>query len=118
MTRVVLVRAKCWGKGKLMSDFATALDNLKAGDKVTRERWNGPGQWVVLQHGYPEGVPINRNTAEATGIPEGDIIVFRPYLMLRAADKSFVPWVPTVSDVLADDWYVTEGGDYERGTDQ
>ena len=85
-------------------NFSTALDELKTGARITRHRWNAPGQFVVFQKGYPDGVAINANTAEATGIPEGTVCAFRPYLLLRTADGSFVPWEPTVSDVLAEDW--------------
>jgi hypothetical protein len=86
-------------------DFSEALVRLRlVGSKVTRQGWNAPGQYVVLQKGYPDGIAINANTAQATGIPEGTVCVFRPYLMLCTADDSFVPWVPTVSDVLALDW--------------
>ena len=87
-------------------DFGQVLNELKIGHKIARDGWNGPGQFVVLQAGYPDGIAINRNTAEATGIPEGTVCRFRPYLMLRTADGSFVPWAPSVSDVLADDWQV------------
>jgi Protein of unknown function (DUF2829) len=85
-------------------DFGDALAHLRASARLTRETWNAPGQFVVLQAGYPDGIPINANTARATGIPEGTVCRFRPYLMLRTADGSFVPWAPTVSDVLAEDW--------------
>lgn len=71
---------------------------------MTRSSWNAPGQFVVHQPGYPEGIGINANTAAALALPEGTVVAFRPYLMLRTADGSCVPWVPTVSDVLADDW--------------
>jgi hypothetical protein len=86
--------------------FEVALLNLKQGRKVTRGGWNAPDQFVVLQKGYPDGIAINANTAEATGIPQGTVCVFRPYLMLCTADGSFVPWAPTVSDVLAEDWKI------------
>lgn len=85
-------------------DFSEALDLLKNSTKLARSGWNAPGQWVVLQAGYPDGIAINANTAAATGIPEGTVCQFRPYLMLHAADGSFVPWAPTASDVLAEDW--------------
>lgn len=88
--------------------FEKALATLKHGGKVTRAGWNAPGQFVVLQKGYPDGIALNANTAEATGLKEGTVRVFRPYLMLQAADNSFVPWVPTVSDVLAEDWGTVE----------
>jgi hypothetical protein len=86
------------------TDFSSALDYVKDGDRIARTGWNGAGQYVVLQRGYPEGIAINANTAEATGIPQGTVCVFRPYLMLRTADGTFVPWAPSVSDVLAEDW--------------
>jgi hypothetical protein len=93
-------------------DFSAALAWLKSGMKITRTGWNAPGQYVVLQRGYPDGIAINANTAQATGIPEGTVRSFRPYLLLHCADGSFVPWQPTVSDVLADDWlFATPDGD-------
>jgi hypothetical protein len=85
-------------------DFSLALTALKTGARIARTGWNAAEQFVVLQAGYPDGIGINANTARATGIPEGTVCAFRPYLMLRAADGSFVPWAPTVSDVLAEDW--------------
>jgi hypothetical protein len=85
-------------------DFGQALAALKNGSKVAREGWNGPDQFVALQAGYPDGIPINANTAQATGIPVGTVCRFRPYLMLQTADGSHVPWAPSVSDVLAEDW--------------
>lgn len=85
-------------------DFSEALRLLKTGSKVTRAGWNGPGQWVVYQPGYPNGIAINANTAAATGMPEGTVAVFRAYLMLRCVDGSFVAWVASQSDLLEDDW--------------
>lgn len=90
-------------------DFSDALKQVKAGEKIHRRNWNGLGQWVVYQKGYPNGIAINANTSEATGLPMGEVHVFRPYLMLHAADGSFVPWAPSVSDVLADDWLIKLG---------
>ena len=84
--------------------FEKALATVKHGGKITRSGWNAPGQFVVLQKGYPNGIPVNANTAEALGIEEGTVRAFRPYLLLQTADGSFVPWVPTVSDMLAEDW--------------
>lgn len=91
-----------------MLDFSKALVQLHLGDRITRAGWNAPGQFVAYQKGYPNGIAINANTAEATGLPEGTVCVFRPYLILRTADGSFVPWQPTSSDVLALDWMVAE----------
>jgi hypothetical protein len=87
-------------------DFGAALAAVKGGSKISREGWNGKGMWVVHQPGYPDGIAINANTAEATGIPQGTVCRFLPYLILRAVDGAFAPWVPSISDVLAEDWQV------------
>lgn len=84
--------------------FSKALMLVKAGAKIARQGWNGWGMFVVYQKGYPGGIPINKNTAEATGIPEGTICPFRPYLMMFTAQGDFVPWVASQTDILADDW--------------
>ncbi|MFC8332708.1 DUF2829 domain-containing protein [Streptomyces olivaceus] len=85
-------------------DFGDALRALDAGARVTRSGWNGQGKFVVQQKGYPDGIAINANTAAATGLPEGTLARFRPYLMLRTVDGSFVPWVISQTDALAKDW--------------
>ncbi|WP_405909536.1 DUF2829 domain-containing protein [Streptomyces sp. NBC_00828] len=86
-------------------NFGEALESLKEGARVGRAGWNGKGMYVALQAGYPDGIPINANTAEATGIPQGTVCRFRPYLMMKTAgDNEFVPWVISQTDALADDW--------------
>lgn len=74
------------------------------GAKVRREPWP-VGQFVVRQKGYPDGIPINANTAEATGLAEGTLCRFLPYLMVYLpAAQAFVPWVAHHYDQLATDW--------------
>lgn len=90
------------------SDFGYALNALRSGKRVTRQGWNGKGQFVVFQKAYPDGIPINKNTAEALGQPEGTIRSFRPYLMFSTVQGDLVPWVAAQSDLLADDWQVVE----------
>lgn len=87
-------------------DFSDALGELKMGNQLTRKSWNATGQFVMYQKGYPEGIPINKNTAEATGIPEGTTCRFSPYFMLLNAQAVFVPWVPSTGDLLAKDWFI------------
>jgi len=85
-------------------DFGDALRAAKDGARITRSGWNGKGMFVVHQKGYPDGIPINANTAEATGIPQGTVCLFQPYLMMYTGCDTFVPWVISQSDALADDW--------------
>lgn len=85
-------------------DFSDALQLLKMGSRLSREGWNGRDMYVVRQKGYPDGIHINANTAEATGEPEGSLHRFLPYLMMKTADGSFVPWLASQTDILAEDW--------------
>lgn len=85
-------------------DFSDALRACKDGFKITRDDWNAPGQYVVCQKGYPNGIPINENTAKATGGVVGAVCKFAPYLMLRNAQEVFVPWQPTQGDLMAENW--------------
>jgi len=87
-----------------MADFGDALRLLRVGHRLSRAGWNGKGMFIVLQAGYPDGIPINKNTAQATGIEQGTVCRFRPYLMMFTADGEFVLWVASQTDLLADDW--------------
>ena len=91
-----------------MSDFnhgfEWALTQLRQGHRVCRNGWNGKGLWIFYQEGYPDGIPINANTAKATGIAQGTVCKFSPYLMIKSIDNSFVPWLASQTDLLCLDW--------------
>ena len=89
-------------------NFGVALDLLKKGCRVAREGWNGKGMFVVFQKGYPDGIPCNKQTADAWGMDEGDLFKCNPYLQIRQMDGSHSMWVPSIGDVLAEDWVVVE----------
>lgn len=88
--------------------FELALKFLKSGYRVARRGWDGKGMWLVLQKGYPDGIPINKNTADATDIAEGTVCRFLPYLMMKTADNdaTFVPWLASQTDLLSEDWII------------
>jgi hypothetical protein len=88
--------------------FGIALELLKEGCKVAREGWNGKGMYAVYQKGYPDGIPCNRQTAEAWGLEEGDLFKCNPYLQIKQADGSHSMWMPSVGDILAEDWVLVE----------
>jgi hypothetical protein len=64
--------------------------------------------YLAYQAGYPGGIPINANTATATGLPEGTVCKFLPYIMMRTVDGSFVPWLASQTDVLSFDWEIAD----------
>lgn len=87
--------------------FEWALEQLRMGKKVARSGWNGKDMYIVLQKGYPDGIPINQNTAEATGIAKGAVCRFLPYLMIKvqcSGTPAFVPWFASQADLLGADW--------------
>lgn len=88
--------------------FGEALQKLKEGKRVARRNWNGKGMFVVRQKGYPEGIPCNKQTAEAFGYNEGDLFKCRPYLQMRCADGTHQMWLASQSDLLEEDWYVVD----------
>ena len=65
-------------------DFGEALKRLKAGKHVARDGWNGKGLW--LEYVLPFGLKL-------------------AHIRLCYPDKSFVPWTPSQTDMLAEDWY-------------
>lgn len=86
-------------------DIGWAINEARYhGGKVRRQGWNGKGMFVVYQKGYPDGIPINANTAQATGIAQGTVCRFLPYLMMFTATGDFVPWLASQTDILALDW--------------
>jgi hypothetical protein len=102
----------------MMVSYSEALVACKRGAKISRMGWNGANMFVVYQAGYPEGIPINANTAQATGLPEGTVCAFRPYLMMRVASSSlmptFVPWTVSQSDQIEEDWVITDETEVTR----
>lgn len=87
-------------------DFSEILRHLKNGKKVARKGWNGKGMFVVYQKGYPQGIPCNEQTAKAWGLQPGDLFKCEPYLQIRMVNGSHAMWVPSINDILSEDWYV------------
>lgn len=73
-------------------NFGEALENLKAGRRVSRAGWNGKGMYIELQRpdlGSKMNVPY--------------IYLVTPH---GPSDKplTLVPWLASQTDLLAEDW--------------
>lgn len=88
--------------------FGQAVELLKLGERVARKGWNGKGMFVVFQKGYPQGIPCNEQTAIAWGLNYGDLFKCEPYLQIKMVNGSHAMWVPSINDVLAEDWEIVE----------
>ncbi|MBB6622039.1 DUF2829 domain-containing protein [Clostridium gasigenes] len=83
--------------------FGKAVECLKDEYKVAREGWNGKGMFVyyVPAKQYPTNTKIAKKEF-------GEVANYNPYLAIRCVDKSVSTWVPSINDVLAEDWEVIE----------
>ncbi len=88
-------------------DFGTAVEALKQGARVAREGWNGKGMFLYY-------VPANKYPATRNehgmmiGVFEDDMVPYREYIALKTVDNQVVPWAPSISDALAEDWQIVE----------
>lgn len=71
-------------------NFGEAIQQLKEGQRVAREGWNGKGQFLQLL--IPVG-PVMDETR-----------TWLPYIYICTVQGNFVPWTPSQTDMLADDW--------------
>jgi len=72
-------------------NFGQALELLKQGKKLARNNWNGKGMYILLQ------------------IPDEHSKMTIPYIYMDSTQsnsnaKVVVPWLPSQSDILAEDW--------------
>lgn len=103
----VLMKTQVDRKGRLVKapfNFSNALNLLKRGEPVRRRCWPKEAR-LVYQKGYPDGIPCNKNTAEAWGIEEGSPFRCAPYLQI-SMDGTHVMWTPSNLDLFADDWEI------------
>lgn len=85
--------------------FGLAIEALKLGKRVTREGWNGKDMWLALTAGRSVEAENfwstpNRMFAAANG---GSAWV-QPYITMKTAQGTIVPWLASQSDMLSDDW--------------
>ncbi len=86
-------------------NFGGALEELKEGNKLEREGWNGKNMFIFLVPGSTFIV----NRAPLLGIyPEGTEINYHAHIDMKTADGMVVPWLASQTDVLANDWKVVD----------
>lgn len=85
-------------------DFSEALLHLKDGKIMYRQ--HGPYAYnkVVMQNGYPDGIPCNEQTAKSWNIPQGSMFKCKPYLQRESEGGSHEMYTPTHEDIFAEDW--------------
>lgn len=77
-------------------NFSSALSALKQGLLVARNGWNGKGMHIRLVNNliyHPTDLSTTEKLEPAFVILNGNVLN---------------TWIPSVSDLLADDWYIVE----------
>ena len=90
-------------------DFGYAVKMMKEGKRVERAGWNGKGMFLYY---VPENkYPASRNEhGTMIGMFKDDMVPYREYIALKTVDNQVVPWAPSISDALAEDWQIVEWG--------
>ena len=85
--------------------FGQAIEAMKAGQKVARAGWNGKGMFVYY-------VPANsyavQTGAAKSHFGEGAMVPYNAYMAIKNINETVSTWVPSVNDVLSDDWSIVE----------
>lgn len=71
-------------------NFGEAIQQLKEGQRVAREGWNGKGQWLGLL--LPALLPTTA------------VQMTLPYIYICTVQGDLMPWLASQTDMLADDW--------------
>lgn len=81
---------------------------IENGYKIRRIGWNVKNMWVS----YTPGKTLNLKIHDIWTLPiyqvaeeNGGEVTLRPYFNLKTEDNQIqIGWVPSVSDILAEDW--------------
>lgn len=76
-------------------DFGEAVATLKAGNRVSREGWNGKGMYLFRVAHW-----------DGTGDHALNDCAHSPFIAMKTADDHVVPWLASQTDILATDWGV------------
>lgn len=70
--------------------FGAAIELLKQGKRVARKGWNGKGMWLEL--------------ADVTDHYSDSGFKLDPFIYMKTALDTMIPWLASQSDVLSEDW--------------
>jgi hypothetical protein len=81
--------------------FGEAIELAEQGNKITRDGWNGKGQYVFLIPDYTfkrEEVPALKDD------PREEITFWGCFCIMTTGGKVQMGWLATQSDIQATDW--------------
>lgn len=87
-------------------NFGQAIELLKQGKLVARKGWNGKGMYLLLVSG--ETVRYSINQVYGDGYPDSVGFSVLNAIYMKTADDKLVPWLASQTDMLSEDWELTE----------
>jgi hypothetical protein len=85
-------------------NFGGAIQALKEGKRVARERWGGKGRWIILMSAFNTD-ETEQKVNDHTG--ENQPYDRQPYIMMFYEEKQWQRgWLPSHADVFSEDWIV------------
>lgn len=85
-------------------DFGEAIKALKEGKSVKRAGWNGKGMFLFLIN----GIELQNALKYGYGEYENEPIITSSIAMKTAQNTIVVGWLASQTDMLAEDWTITE----------
>ena len=82
--------------------FGQAVDALKSGKLVCRKGWNGAGMFLRLM----ETDFYELNEDKVPEFKRGSEWNLLPFIMMKTAQNTLVPWLASQTDILVEDWMV------------
>ncbi len=100
-------------------NFGEAVEAIKLGSRVTRERWNGQKMFVYLNKGSFDFNNASKELLEEECFTIGGVckqlfekgdketITRMPNINMKAVDNSIITgWLASQTDILAEDWTI------------
>lgn len=84
-------------------DFSDALKEIKAGCLLSRSGWNGKDMFVFLVPGST--FEVNRPPLNEI-FEKGTVINYNPHIDIKTVDGKISTWVPSINDLMAEDWEI------------
>jgi len=109
----------CEGRKAFGLSFGQAVDAVKAGNKIARDGWNGKGLFVFMQvpseinkeivpkmQSLPQSVKDEFERRFTDTESQVSAIYYDNQLAIVNSSNLINGWAPSVSDALANDWFV------------
>lgn len=101
--------------GSCSLNLGQAIEYLKAGLAIRRSGWNGKGLFVVKQipaqiteEIIPKMQSLPQSAKDIIMSRENKVIDYTSQMLIINPDGRADSWVPSVSDVFAEDWEIVE----------